>query len=416
MKMTYRAIVLIFVVIETFTIIQGYILFREWVPMGLMCAVSMLMYPKAFLNKSALCLFLYGGILMMFAGMGHAIANPRWVLIEIMVTLSCFSIIAVFTYNLDFFGLKTVTVVGLLIILIIALLTIPLAINDPMAVRRMVTYSVTGNTFQIQSYQRQGMASFGLVHAFPFLCSLLVLHVKSGKNYLFRIFAAVVLLVTYYMLVKASFATPLILSSFAIAYALVLSKNNKRNIVVGIVMVCFLSFFLNKEIIVSNLETVNKLFFVNTPIAEKIDHVVSSLKHNKSEEQVAGREKAYKRSWDTFFENPLIGNLKKDQAGGHAYFADRLAYFGLLGSVPFFMFFYFTIKNSFSLLSNNVRPHYLLAVATFIPLALLKNITGVENFLYLLVFLPGLGLLAEPAAETGGQRIAHSGSDNRGIA
>jgi hypothetical protein len=230
MTLTFRFIAILFVTIETFSIIQGYVPFKEWIPMSMMCGVSFLMYPKAFLNKPTLLLFIYFSILLLFAAMGHTLANIRWVLIEIMVPMSCLSIINVFIYNRDLYGLKLVTAVGLLIIALTAVLTIPIVIKDPSAVRRMVTYSIDNNVSAARMYLRQGIASFGLVHAFPSLCPLLIFQIKNGSNNLSRAYFLTVIVATYFMIARASFGTPLILSSFAIVYAFFFTKNIKINI------------------------------------------------------------------------------------------------------------------------------------------------------------------------------------------
>jgi len=396
MKMKFRAIVILFVVIETLSIIHGYVLLKEWMAMGLMCGISMFMYPKAFHNKPTMYLLMYFTFLMMFVAMGHSLANTRWVLIEILVPFSFLSIINVFIYNHDFEGLKIVTVVGLIIIALTAVLTIPIVIKDPMAVRRMVTFSNSNNFAAMQMYQRQGIASFGLVHAFAFLCPLLVFQVKSGRNQIFRMFSVAVLLVTYLMIIKVSFATPIILCTFAIAYAFVLSKNKRVNLVIGVVLISALSTSLNKDLLTSGLTTISKTFFANTPVSEKIDNIKASIQHEQFEGQVSGRGKLYDKSWITFFDNPILGSLDKTQAGGHAYFVDRLAYFGLFGTLPFLMFLFFTLKRNLTIIGSQMRPHYVLCLFFFVILGLTKNISGRENFLYLFVLLPGLCLIGEP--------------------
>jgi hypothetical protein len=410
--MIYRIIVIIFVVAETLPLVQGYAPFKEWIPLTFMCGVSLVMYPKAFLNKPTLYLLIYFVILMIFAGMGHDIADFKWVLIEILVPLSCLSIINVFIYNRDFNGLKMVTVAALLVILITAVKTYQIVTKDPFAVRNMVGYTLKNNAGAIQKYMQQGIASFGLVHAVPFLCPLLVFHIKSGGNHLFRIFSLAMLAATYLMLVKASFGTPLILSTAAIACALLFTKNQKMNVVIGIFFICTLMSTMNKNLVISGLETIHAAVFSKSPvIGAKINNIVSSIKYNRSEGEVSGREKVYARSWKMFFSSPIIGNLDSKQAGGHAYFVDRLAYFGLVGTIPFCMFLYFRIKNSLTIINNKIRLHYLLGVAFFVALGFLKNITGIENFLYLFVLLPGLCLIGETVGAVHNEQPV---TDNRG--
>jgi len=289
--------------------------------------------------------------------------------------------------------------VGLFIIAITAMFTIPVVLKDPLAARRMVIFANDIDIVAAQQFQKQGIASFGLIHAFPFLCPLLVLHIKTGRNYLFKIFSAVVLLVTYLMIVKVSFAIPLILSTFAIVYAFILTENKRRNLVIGVVMICALSVLLNKDLVTFSLDIINRSFFDDTPISEKIDDIILSIEYKQSDGQVSDRGDLYKKSWHTFFESPIYGNLDKTNAGGHAYFVDRLAYFGLFGVLPFFIFLFFAIKRSLLNINREMRLHYILGVASFIFLGFTKNISGIENFLYLFVLLPGLCLIGRPVKD-----------------
>ena len=107
------------------------------------------------------------------------------------------------------------------------------------------------------------------------------------------------------------------------------------------------------------------------------------------------RSDLYKMSWNVFFQNPIFGGSNKIEVEGHAYSPDRLAYFGLAGTTPFIMFFYFTFKKIYFLMERRKRIYYLISLLLFACLGFCKNISGIENFLYLFVFLPGLCLMEE---------------------
>ena len=388
-KIIFRYAAILFVIIETLSIIRGYVIVRDWIPMFMVLAVSLLFYPKSFFNKETFFLLLYLVVLVLFAFMGHTMGTRRWIANETLGPLTCLSVINVFLYNHDFYGLKMVTVIGLFIIVITSLLTIPIAIKDPEAVRNMVYYAVvTHDIKSMQSYQKIGIASFGLVHALPFLYPVLVYGLKTERNTILRFYYLLMIVVTYYMIVKASFATPLILSTFGILAAFFLSKNRMQNLLFGIILsMCFI-FFLNKNLVISGLKTIQPIF-QKTIMAEKIDDIILSIKLEKTKGDLK-RIEASKKSWNAFLHSPLYGNLAQKKAGGHAYFLDRLCFFGLVGTIPFIMFFYFTFKKHFSLCDRNKRMYYLIGLFLFILLGFFKNIEGVEPFFYLFVFLPGL--------------------------
>ena len=390
----FRYTVILFVIVETFSIFHGYVFNRVAFPMIFMSGISVIFYPKAFLDKQSFFLVLYFAIFCLFAYLGHTLADMGWATNEFLAPLSCLSIINVFLYNRDFYGLKMVTVTGLVIIVVNSLFTIPIAINDPNAVRMMVDYTVGGNIDSMQFYQKLGIASYGLVHAVPFLYPLLIYHLKTGGKKLYRLCYLVAIVVSYYMLTKASFGTALILSTFGILCAILLSENKKRILVLVIILPFFLFLFFSDGLLVSGLNTI-KPMFEGTEIEPKINDIVSSIEYGGAEGQIGGRRDLYNMSWNTFFRSPLLGSLDKKQAGGHAYIPDRLAYFGLIGTIPLIMFFYFTFKKHYFLIERRKRIYYLTSLLLFVLLGFCKNISGIENFLYLFVFLPGLCLMEE---------------------
>ena len=391
-KITFRYAAVLFVIIETFSVIRGHIVVRDWLPMFLLLAVALLFYPKSFFNKESLFLLLYLIVLLLFVVVGHTLGNLSWITVQVLWPLSCLAIINVFLYNRDFYGLKMVTVTGLFIIIITSLLTIPIVIKNPDAVRDMVRYAVeTHDIKSIQFYQRLGIASYGLVHAIPFLYPVLVYHFKTEKKIIFKFYYLLTILVTFFMLIKSNVATPLILSTFGILAAFFLSKNRIRNLLFGIILFMCCILFLNENLVISGLKTIQPIFPKDTKIDQKIDDIVLSIKHGKTEGSVR-RIELVEKSWNAFLQNPLCGNLNKKQAGGHAYFIDRLTYFGLVGTIPFIMFLYFTFKKHFYLFDRNIRMYYLISIFLFFVLGIFKNIGGIEPFLCLFVFLPGLCL------------------------
>ena len=396
-KILFRYAVIFFVIIETLSIIRGYVIVRDWIPMFTMLAVSLLFYPKSFFNKETFFLLLYLVVLVSFAFMGHTMGTRRWIANEILGPLTCLSVINVFLYNRDFHGLKIVTLVGLIIIVVTSVLTLFIVTKDPHAVRDMARSIVAGKDIRsIQLYQRTGLASFGLVHALPFLYPVLIFHVKAKGKIVFRFCCFCAVVVTFIMVLKTHFTTPLILSTFGILCALFLSQNQGRNLLLGIFLSMFCVLFVNDNILIYGLRTIQP-FFQNTLTAEKIDDVILSITLRKKEGDVK-RIDASIKSWKTFLRSPFYGNFDKKQAGGHAYFLDRLAYFGFVGAIPFFMFFYYMFKKIFLLLDSARRTCFLVSILIFFILGCLKNISGIENVLYLFIFLPGLCFdkVAEP--------------------
>jgi len=389
--------VILFVIFETFSIIRGYVLVRDWIPIGLLLASASIFYPKSFLNKETFFLLAY--FFFVFIRGGN-LADTKQGIVELTVFLACLSIINVFYYQRDISGLKKITGIGLFIIVVTSLFTIPQTINNPNAVRSMVAYSVLGDIDSTQLSRKLGIASYGLVHALPMIFPLLVCNLKNVKKKRTKSFYLVAIVVPYYMILKASFGTALILSTFGIIVAILMTLLKKMFSHGGLILLLIVMVIsLNDYFVISFLNEI-KPIFGGTKIESRIDDIVISLKSDTAVGTVAVRESLYKDSWNTFFQYPLFGTTDKTEAGGHSYFPDRLAYYGLVGIIPLFMFFYILIKKQYMTIAKEKRNYYVLSILIFFIMGFFKNISGIENFLYLFVFLPGLCFMGKTRANT----------------
>jgi hypothetical protein len=138
----------------------------------------------------------------------------------------------------------------------------------------------------------------------------------------------------------------------------------------------FGSFFIDFLLQLSN-------YFSDSEIGGKISDISETIKFGQVSGHVETRDDLYNLSWNTFFEKPLLGSFKYGDAGGHAYFVDKLAYLGILGSLPLFIFFFFQFNMIYKRISEEGKMFFLLSVLLFIILGFTKNIDGIEYWLIL---------------------------------
>lgn len=393
-KLIFRSAVLFFIIIETFSIIRGYIIIRDWIPVGIMILISLFLYPKAFRNRSTIYFLCYSFILVIFVLADPSSTNLSWAVVEFMFPFSCFCLINIFRYNGDIKWLKLITIVGLLIIIVSSLMTIPIAIDDPQSVRQMAIYIGEADFSTLMHYNKMGMVSSGLIHAFPVLVPMLVFQLKYEKAALHKLFYLIAIMVPFFMLIKAAFTTPIILAVIGLIVSLGITKRKGWNIMVGAILVLFLFLSVSQELIISGLDSI-KPSVEGTAVEEKIQDISTSIMFDEQVGDVASRVSLYNKSWDTFIAHPLFGSMTMSSAGGHAFFIDRLAYFGILGTLPFFLFFYECFKRTYSIIDGPIRKYYLISIFVFVSLGFSKNINGIENFMYLFVFIPALSLSDE---------------------
>lgn len=386
-RILYRNIVALFIILVTFSIIDGYIKIPVSILMIVMIATSFLYSNKSFANKQTFALLFYFVILIVNVINGSEFIDLPWLAQEFLIPFASLSIINVFLHTKDFRALKTVTYTGILILIILSIPTIILLQLDSDLLRNSIS-ATENNPGLADAMSASGIVRYGVIEAVPFLIPFLVFYIKTENKLSYKLLLVLFLALEYFILVRASFATSLILASAAIVLALIGSgRSNKKSVLAIVAIIVFFS--LNKQLLVFSLNSV-KPFFVNTAIYNKITDINNSIVYGEMDGEVAGRGELYNKSWNNFLDNPVLGNAKKADTGGHSFFIDRLSYFGIVGTLPFFLFLYYTFKNHYSLISKERKFYYLIGVFTFIILGFSKNVSGIEPFLYVIVFLPGL--------------------------
>ena len=110
---------------------------------------------------------------------------------------------------------------------------------------------------------------------------------------------------------------------------------------------------------------------------------------------VEGRAGLYKLSWDTFLNNPLMGDAN-GKNGGHNFFLDHFAQIGIIGMTPFLVFLYRRFKSAFVFLSKEARTVYVICIIGFLLLGFLKGMNGIDYWTYMFVYIPCILKCCEP--------------------
>ncbi len=92
---------------------------------------------------------------------------------------------------------------------------------------------------------------------------------------------------------------------------------------------------------------------------------------------------------NTFISHPLFGSSSAI-TGGHNYFLDILAKYGLIGCLPFFLLIRYQYKAISSYLSVEARRYYMIILVGFITLGIIKNMSGTEYWNYLFIYYPAI--------------------------
>ena len=381
--------ILFVIIMTTFTMISGYITVRTWMFQFFLSGVIVFLFPGIFFEKSIFYLLLYFTVLLVNWQSGDGFFNITRVLVEFTQYFIYASIFIILTQQEEFKMLYVIVKVCLIIAAVTAVLTITFAITNPDVVRSLVAMSNDPNQSEtLRSFYRIGITNYALPHALPFIFSPIIFLLKNvpvrKKVILFFFFILLILLVYF-----SGATTPIILSILVITTSMIVSQ--EISIEENIFRICclFIVFsILCNDFVVSNIIQLIDPIVQGTPIQQKVPEIEKFLMDGESTGDLDARITLYNKTWDAFLNNILIGTDDATQIGGHCYFADRLGMLGLIGGVPLILFFYSQFRYSYTFISKERRIYFFIGLICFIILGFIKNMSGIEYWLYSLVLLP----------------------------
>lgn len=382
-------ITILLVIFLTFSLLKGYIEFPEWILYLGYTFLCILMYPKVIKSKHFFYLILYGIFLIIRSILGHEKYTYGFTAGELAYLFAATLMIDICLLQNNNRNLFTIFFVGISITFITSLLTIPLLMTDANLVRLVASSAVENNIGFLKQYQRLGVSSYAMIHSIPFILPIIVFQIKQRQLLRNRLVWILLLMVLFFLEIKSSVTTTILLSILGISLSLFLSDNYLRNfrILFGWGILFFL--FVNEKNLILVLEIIEP-YFRDTAVHGKIFDFQDSMMYSRSVGQISNRESLYDISWNTFINNPLFGSSLNKDSGGHAFFIDHLARIGIIGCLPLFLFLFYHFKLIFSILNRNVRFYYMVGVIMFMLLGFTKNILGFEFWFYLFFILPSL--------------------------
>lgn len=357
--------------------------------------IAFILYPKAFLNKQTF--WLISGIIIWVVLLQIRNDNQllRWFQSILFAWLNCLALSNIFIHKPDFSIISIFNKFIWWILLISISLSISIMYNDPMLIREALRLSYLneiGARDNLIRMQQRGMVDYAFIHALPSLFPLLFLLFKKETQQKFKIWYLFLTILFFYFILRTSFGTVIILSTITILLCLITTDNRKKNIwrfaIIGIVALPFLSV----DFIVTLLSGVTP-FFEGTIIVDKLNDIILSLTFDTRVGQIDNRGNLYDMSWYAFLESPVWGG--KGEVGGHAMILDFLGWFGLLGTIPLLLFFYYIFKNAFSKIQKNLRVFYLFSILPYIILSITKGTSSFAQLYIITVFVPCVMILLQ---------------------
>ncbi len=228
-----------------------------------------------------------------------------------------------------------------------------------------------------------GAGGYTFINALPFIVLPLMYLWKKMKSTRMKVIIISLILLMIYAIAKTSWGTALIFAmmTFIIGFFV----NNRRRLLLSTVLLSIMisiSFFYSKEI----FRGLDDIFSDNPVLLKKINDIQESLDTKQTTGQVQTRSELYDQSFGVFMKNPLWGSNK--EIGGHAFFIDHLARYGILGTSFLALLLFSVYRESIKVLPEDFKLSHQTNIFLFVLFGCVKNITGFEFILFLFLFSP----------------------------
>lgn len=249
----------------------------------------------------------------------------------------------------------------------------------------MVTVSAWKGIDAVRNYWKLGVCSYAFALIMmcvpPVLISRFFL-VKKHKI-LYLLSALLVLCFVYVSQVTTTFFISVLMVVIVIATRR-MSVKETILITIGLMIV---GLFLLSTILPVLMQLFNIETEIGSHLAGMYEFIFEGGVSSKDAYAVDGRVELYDASYEAFLQNPLFGSITS-KVGGHTYLFDNLARYGIIGTTPLFLFFYYRFKITLAHLDKDERRVYAICIIGFFLLVVIKNISGIDHWAYMFLYIP----------------------------
>lgn len=370
---------LLCLLLTTFPFAQGWISNGDFVPRALFLAFAVIINPKLFLTKDVFWLGLFFGYVFIAGGV-ESLVEVTAIIMEFLVA------IVISNYILKCNNDRHVKMMAWYGIILTVIIWVSTGIVDnfrPGIVREMVKFGYSNELDMALMYRKMGVCSYSFAMISMCLAPVFLYVSKVSHHKLFYLLCFV--LNCYFVYISGITTCLFILLFMLLMYIMNRRRYSTSLFVFSILLIGGVMYFAGLVIVEFLLPYVEGTTFYS--------HFAGLLEFYGKETigietyDVSDRVDLYKDSLDTFLHNPVFGNIY-GKNGGHNYFLDRLAHFGIIGTMPLIIFLYSRFSVLLKFIPSSTRSVYLIGIIGFVILGFLKNISGIDYWTYLFVYIP----------------------------
>lgn len=308
------------------------------------------------------------------------------ILRNIIPLLICFVFIDYYSHVRDNKIIWTILFFAILIIIIRSITAINAEIMFPHIARK----NATGIYADDPEFGIIGAGTYPFINGLVFLVLPILYVVRNKSQLIMKIVLILTGTMSLFAIIYTAWSTALILWVCALFIGFSPKKKQYRYLYVYVLLLA-LFVAVNSDLIFQSFKTT---FDNNPTIYSKIIDVQESLHERGVSGQVKNRQSLYLKSIEVFFSNPFLGDINSE-TGGHAYWFDHLARFGLIGTLPLLVSYFLLVLKSSHMASYNYRPYHYINSMILLLFGCVKNVNGYEFMLFLCIIGPLMTRLAD---------------------
>ncbi len=349
-------------------------------------------YPKVALNTGFLASFSFVVLHVIYI-IYNFYQNENYTLFYFFWPLAfSFSVIEYFQVSKDFEGLKLLTRLALILILITSFTSSVALTFFPGAARDMAGYLSESKQGELGDfYMLLGIGNYYFYHNIAICSTLIILLIQRNNEFgVKKSHLILALFVVFFAVIRGAFSSAFGIFFIGVIFAFILPRI--RTILFYIITIAsfYIAFSSIGPLIAPGINVLADAVD-SEDISPRLRNVAANL--DGSDKLLADDELRYTQSYEeqlkmsleAFQEHPLTGAGRQ---GGHHFWADFLAKFGIIGTIPWLFILFYLFRSRLRWLKGRMKVVVFHGIGTLIFIGFFKPIGLEEMFSFIAIFLP----------------------------
>lgn len=330
--------------------------------------------------------FIYLLVLFFYSEVSGEFTEP--LLEEFYSIIVSVSIYRYYIISEDLSGLATLVKRTFYCIIITAILSIITSIINPMYARDLIGISeLVGKDLEsVLAYKKFGGGQYDFFSGIICLFPILIYYYQNSNLSIWRKKHLVVfIIILFFCLVRVQIFANILISVVVILLCLVGSVNRKRSLIAIFIFVFGLS-LIPIQYYSTLFLFFSDQFSTDSDLHIKLRDLGAYLVTGGVDTEAGSRAQRFPMLMKIFLSNPICGG---GEGNHHMYWMNKLAVFGILGTLPFVMFVMKFVRASANRFRKEFVYFFVLSIMAIIALGFMKALVGRNLWYTFFLLVPG---------------------------